>query len=317
MKCINCGCENDDRNAQCEVCGAELEKVKIEQKTDKKSIDKNKLTIILLIVAIAIVIIVAIAVIANLTKSNENTYDDSSNFAATEGFTFDDTTENETEFEENATKATTTKSTTEATTLSEEELNRKKALEYIEKANSALKDGEREGALQMADAAIEHCSDSDIREKYEEIYEYAPFDLSEKNNVLFEENNDNVFIGYHLTTTGNDNNEYSNGLLFYGYKGGSVKLNYNLSGKYDVISGTVLLPQEWKNGDYTNNFFEIYGDGKKLYTSDSVSAGFLPKDFSVKVTGVDLMVIKYYAKNGENNMSRLFIADFSALKNLP
>lgn len=187
MNCPNCGCENDDRNIQCEVCGAELDTCLPKTDNKKKNTDKNKLIIISLIVVIVVLITVIAAVLLTKNGNNGNTYDDSSDFIATNNYSFESKTESKPVIDESTTKREITQSTAEATTLSEAEINRQKALDYLEKANSALNNGEREGALQMADAAIslfeEDNIDEDIKNKYDEIYEYAPFYLYEYANV--------------------------------------------------------------------------------------------------------------------------------------
>lgn len=329
MNCKNCGCENDDKNIQCEVCGAELDNCQIKIDDEKESIDKNKL-IIISIIAVIIVIIVAIVVVASLTKSdnNDNTYDNDSSLAVTDNSDFENIAESENEFAQNTIKFEATQSTTEATTLSEAELNRKKALEYIDKANSVLRNGEREGALQMADAALEICQDEDIKKKYDEIYEYAPFELYKKNNIFKED--PKPYIGYEIEIIGSDianngsslpncftimHNEDANGCL--------SEITYNLSGKYNIVTGTGYLPSYSKNADQ-NGYFVIYGDGKIIYTSPVFNSGVLPEKFEINVSGVERLVLAFYSKpynggglSGNNYFTHFGISDFTALKNLP
>lgn len=326
MNCKNCGCENDDKNVQCEVCGAELDNCQTKIDDEKKNIDKNKLIIILIIAAI-IVIIVAIVVVASLTKSdNGNTYDNASNLAAINNSDYENITEKENESYKNTTKFETIQSTTETTTLSEKEINRQKALDYLEKANSALKNGEREGALQMADAAIslfeEDNIDEDVKKKYDEIYEYAPFYLYEYANVLKidwskSDYYGNVFL-YDKNCTSNTNKTFSHCVLFEtrtSYLEDHIDVYYNLAGKYNSLTGTILLPNDNKNTDQNNCYITIYGDGNKLYTSDDIVSGCLEKDFDIDVTGVETLVVSYYRDTDE--YTEYAIADFTAIKNLP
>lgn len=327
MKCSNCECENPDGNIQCEVCGAELDNCKTENDAQKKKIDKNKLIIVSLVVVI--IVLIAVIVAASLTKkidNNGNTYENISDFVTTDNYIFENTTGNNFMIDESTTKPETSQSTAEATTLFEAEINRQKALDYLEKANFALNNGEREGALQMADAAIslfeEDNIDEDIKNKYDEIYEYAPFYLFEYANVLKidwakSDYYGNVFL-YDKNCTSNTNKNFSHCLLFEtrtSYSKDCVDVYYNLSRKYNSLSGTILLPNDNKNTDQNNCYISIFGDGKKLYTSDDIVSGYLEDDFDIDVTGVETLVVSYHRDT--DGYTEYAIADFTAIKNLP
>lgn len=316
MRCSNCGCENDDKNVQCEVCGAELDNCQTKIDDEKKSIDKNKL-IIISIIAVIIVIIVAIVVVASLTKS-DNTYDNASNLAVTDNSDFENIAESENEFAQNTIKFEATQSTTEATTLSEAELNRKKALEYIDKANSALRNGEREGALQMADAALGICDDEDIKKKYDEIYEYKPFFLYDYSNVLKVDSQKVSIFNYDYSVKSNTNKDYKHCIIAktsWSSTDDKTDVYYYLSKKYDKLTGTIILPAEDKNTTQKNCYIVIYGDGRELYQSDKVLSGTTEQEFDVNISGIDTLVVTYYCDSG--SLGEYAIADFTALKNLP
>lgn len=335
MICPNCGCENDDKNIKCEVCGTEFAKnddIEDVSSNDKKSVDKNKIIIISLIMAIVVVIIVSIAVVVSLNKNNENTFDAISNLNTTDDHAFtndyDDTIhiqDDESGIDETNEYDTTVKPKTQtpnSTTRSEKEINREKALDCLKKADAALKNGEREDALQMADAALEFCKDDDIKKKYDKIYEYAPFNMFKYNNVLKVNLNaknyyGNIFL-YDRDIDSNKSDNYSHCIVFQtydSYPDDYIDMYYNLSGKYDSVSGTIFLPAENKNTNQENCFITIYGDGKKLYTSKVIISGSLEEKFTINVKGIETLVVSYHRDS--DNFSEYAIADLVALKNLP
>lgn len=304
MICPKCGIENDDTQKQCQVCGSPLT-------TETKKINKETGIIIGVVAVIIIIAIIGIAsAIANSSK--QKSVDDEWN-SYSEDYTYN-------------TEYTTGLETTVATTLSEKEATKQQALDYIKKADDALKNGEREGALQMADIAISLYDkddiDEDIQKKYDEIYEYAPFNLYEYDNVLkidWSKTNyyGNVFL-YDRDCTSNTNKDYSHCILFEthtSYTEDHIDAYYNLAGKYNSLSGTILLPNDNKNTDQNNCYITIYGDGRKLYTSDDMISGCLEESFDIDVSGVETLVVSYHRDTDE--YSEYAIADFVALKDLP
>ena len=345
MYCKTCGCENDDRNVQCEVCGAELEKVNIESNTDKneknqfpkKKLNKNEILIISLIFTIVLVVIISVAVIIHLMQNTKDTYDDNLNTTnycdeyydenATENTAQPKTTEITTEKEtrQETTQVKTTEKTTEPTTLSQEELDRQKALEYLKKADEALKSGEREGALQMADAAIELCDDRDIKEKYDYYYLFAPFALYDEDNTLQIKNYDHTEPYFSsIPVKANDQTEMNNCIsMFYDYTVTSDPLSevsYNLARKYDTLSGIEFITNSKKSIEQ-EGYFEIFGDGKKLYTSQTFKPSVLPKKFTIDVSGVDRLIIVFHGHTDHwdslGGGGGYEISNLIALKDLP
>lgn len=99
------------------------------------------------------------------------------------------------------------------------------------------------------------------------------------------------------------------------YSKDCVDVYYNLSRKYNSLSGTILLPNDNKNTDQNNCYISIFGDGKKLYTSDDIVSGYLEDDFDIDVTGVETLVVIYHRDT--DGYTEYAIADFTAIKNLP
>lgn len=197
-----------------------------------------------------------------------------------------------------------------------------KAEDYLAKADEALKSGERQGAYDMAVMAQNLCpDDKEINKKVEYYKEYLPFELYKKENYLSQKKSGDAFNDYFIyynekCTTNNSKtmlncvyiiHDLSSGLLY--------SVTYNLDKTYDTISGTQFVTKYSKN-IAQKGYFEIYGDGKKIFTSSVMGINFLPKDFSVSVSGVDTIVVKYYGET-ENKDASYGISNFVATKNLP
>lgn len=190
-----------------------------------------------------------------------------------------------------------------------------KANDYIAKADDALKSGERQGAYDMALMAQNLCSDdNEINKKVEYFKEYLPFELYKKKNALSISGD----VEYNSKLTANDSNTMLNCIyVVYNKLSNSDchgSITYNLSGKYNEISGTGFLLSGWRNLEQ-NGYFEIYSDGKKIYTSTNFKVNSLPTNFSVNVTGVSTLQVKFYGVS--NRVGSYGISNFIATKNLP
>lgn len=195
-----------------------------------------------------------------------------------------------------------------------------KAAEYITKAEEALKSGEREGAYDMAQMAGALCPDDDeITEKVEYFKEYLPFKLYIKDNYLSQKVEQGS-IDYNQKCTSNNSVTMYNCVEISDFAANSsnylISTTYNLNKTYDVVSGTQFVTKDSKNNEQ-KGYFEIYGDGKKIFTSSTMGINFLPKDFSVSVSGVDTLVVKYYGETLTGGFSYYGISNFVATKNLP
>lgn len=205
-----------------------------------------------------------------------------------------------------------------------------KANDYIVKADEALKSGERQGAYDMALMAQNLCSDNDeINKKVEYYKEYLPFELYKEENYLSQkqgESNWMNLIYYNQKCTSNDSKTMRH-CVYVAYDSVDVSsssllrtVTYNLGKKYDAVSGVEFIPYYSRSREQ-KGYFEIYGDGKKIFTSNILGVNFLPKDFSINVENIDTLTIKYY---GDTNYRSLDldtvaygISNFVATKNLP
>lgn len=198
-----------------------------------------------------------------------------------------------------------------------------KANDYISKADEALKNGERQGAYDMAVMAQTLCpNDDEINKKVEYYKEYLPFELYKEKNYLNQNKVQSCWFDYNTKCTANNSDTMLNcvSVSFHPWDSGMyATVTYNLGKKYDIVSGTQFVTQSSKNINQ-KGYFEIYGDGKKIFTSSVMDVNFLPEKFSVKVTGVDTLIVKYYDDpNPKNGLDypEYGISNFVATKDLP
>ena len=201
-----------------------------------------------------------------------------------------------------------------------------KANSYISKADAALKSGERQGAYDMALMAQNLCPDNaEITKKVKYFKEYLPHELYYSNSAI--SYSDDTWgsgeIDWNEKITSNNNEVMFHCLYFYwqsGYKG-DFKITYNLGKKYDNVTGTAFLPEKYKNHNQ-NAYFEIYGDGKLLFKSKNQQKDVMPNNFNVSITGVDILIIRFYGARTEDwalgdAWTGYGISNFVATKKLP
>lgn len=84
--------------------------------------------------------------------------------------------------------------------------------------------------------------------------------------------------------------EFGSASCYRNYTGVESSSSYLLKGQYSNFTGTIYLPEEYKN--YGGSaIVKIYLDEKLVYTSTEVASGTLPIDMSIDVTGAYKMEI--------------------------
>ena len=206
-----------------------------------------------------------------------------------------------------------------------EQALKNKAGEYLTKAAEALKNGERQGAYDMAVMAQTLCpDDAEIQKKVEYYKEYLPFALYKEENYLSQEEGEGYWksIYYNMKCTANNSKTMQNCIYVFYDRSAILSSNllysvtYNLGEKYNEISGEQFVLFSSRN-DEQNGHFELYGDGKKIFTSDSLGVNYLPKSFTVDVTGISTLNIKYYGDTNKRKTVYYGISNLVATKNLP
>lgn len=194
-----------------------------------------------------------------------------------------------------------------------------KADNYITKADEALKSGERQGAYDMALMAQNLCpDDKEVNNKVEYFKEYLPFKLYKSNNCISYTKKFCYWYGFNSNITANDSTEMPNciSLVYSLYSSGlQASATYNLGGKYNKVSGKYFVAYNYRVYKQSG-YFEIYGDGKKLYTSKKLEINTLPQEFSIDVTNIEILEIKMYGKD-YGDTGAYGISNFIATKNIP
>lgn len=174
---------------------------------------------------------------------------------------------------------------------------------YAQKAETCFKDKDVNGAIGNMEVAMELQPDNaDYKTKYDTYQQYIPFELYLEENVLYEDQTGNMYGNASLEQTleSNNNQSMANCIRWYNSHAvddASYNVYYNLEGKYDVITGIVFLTERYR--DYKSPaYFQVYGDGKLIYTSPKISAGVLPQAISFKVSGVQKLTISFRGSGG-------------------
>lgn len=112
----------------------------------------------------------------------------------------------------------------------------------------------------------------------------------------------------------NKGNQYDFGIHVDGDQRDSYYFEIQLNGQYTTFSGTCGCPEKgaaissyvYNTSTSYTKYFEVYGDGKLLYTSATMRYDYSPQDFSIDVTGVQVLRIQYPATVGPNEIATLF-----------
>lgn len=201
------------------------------------------------------------------------------------------------------------------------------ATQYATKAEEEFKNGDINAAIGNIEAAISICPNGEYEGKLEEYKLYLPLALYNKENFLSYKYGEGGF-SYEESVVGNDNKKYNNVIIIDSYvakdywKSDASDLaftcEYNLAGKYDLVSGLMLMAKDNQNQKY-NTYFKAYGDGKLLYTSPSLKSGDLPETISFDVSGVQKLKLEFYIEISQYNYvsADMYISDLVAQKNIP
>ena len=112
----------------------------------------------------------------------------------------------------------------------------------------------------------------------------------------------------------NYGNSYRYGLFVSNW--GETYVTYHLNGSFSTLTGIYAISEERKT-DSGKMYFEIFGDGVLLYTSDTMKAGDAPRPFSVDVSGVMNLTIDYPYEESIGPCSMAMICDGMLTKEAP
>lgn len=194
------------------------------------------------------------------------------------------------------------------------EVKAKHADSYAAKAEECFKKKDAYSAVSNINFALELSPNNATYQASKAKYEqYLPFELYKEDNVLKRVGS----FDFYQSETANDNSEYQNIIR---YDPESAKddyihsYTYKLGGKYDTVSGKAFVKKTDKN-DKVQTYIVVYADGKKIYTSPTMTAGVLPSDISFNVSGVDTLEIQaFYQDAGVWSYPSVYISNFVAQK---
>ena len=175
------------------------------------------------------------------------------------------------------------------------------ASNYAAKADAAFKEHDVDAAIGNIEVAMElQPENGDYKTKHDLYYQYLPFYLYDEDNCLKIDETGDFWgiLSFDEHEEANNNEKMNHTIRWYNNNSdssSSINAYYDLSGKYDVISGTLYLMKYDKNTSLCG-WFKVYGDGKLLYESKKIKGGVLPLDFNVEITGVQNLKISFYGE---------------------
>lgn len=192
-----------------------------------------------------------------------------------------------------------------------DETLKKYADTYAARAEENFKANEPSAAVGNIQIALELVPNSADYQALKSKYEsYVPYELYNEDNVIKSDGD----IDFYVTETANNNEEMRNVVSADLYWSDGASCTYNLNGKYDTLTGKIFLSKVRMNQTGTS-YFIIYGDGKELYTSPKIVSGFLPKDMSVNVSGVQILEIKFL-HTSESDDAYVYLSNLTAQKSM-
>lgn len=164
--------------------------------------------------------------------------------------------------------------------------------------------GKTEGSkLQIDPVYINELSYSD---KYGKVYYHDTKNANYDNNLDWRD----LYTPGHIQQAVKDcyGNTFTYGIHVDGDQLGPYYITYNLDSKYSTFSGWCVLPDYQKGTSEAkeySKYFEIYCDGKKVFTSNNMKNGSSSQYFEIDVTNIDTLTIQYAATKGSNDLAVL------------
>lgn len=171
--------------------------------------------------------------------------------------------------------------------------------EAISKAEMYTKNGDYDTAKNEINNAIRIIGyDAELNDELDRIISFEPLLITELDE-FYKDGNVHKWAGIDKDNTGTS---YPSGLLVnesggYMFSGpASSEIEYLLDGKYDRMTGKVVLHYDCKDiadESVAAGQIKIYGDGELLYSSDVVASGVMPQDFNLNISGVNRLKIEF------------------------
>ena len=116
------------------------------------------------------------------------------------------------------------------------------------------------------------------------------------------------------TVKDNRGNQYDFGIHIDGHESAEYYFEIHLNGNYTTFSGVCACPEKssaissyvYNTSTKYTKYFEVYGDGKLLYTSPTMRYDYAAQSFTIDVTNVQVLRILYPATKGPNEIATLY-----------
>lgn len=180
-----------------------------------------------------------------------------------------------------------------------------KVLEYAKKIITDLeKENDYNQIVKLLKNALQYISkESDSYKELEELkkqYEdKLPDSLLDKYRVSY---NGAKYSSYKKTINEKEYDSY----ISFSFKGETQNIVYRLNGDYKKFKTTIVRGENWDKS--FSGYFVIYGDGKELYKSDTITkSGDLKDSIEIDVTGVDDLKIEFVTTSKASGWDSFYI----------
>lgn len=169
----------------------------------------------------------------------------------------------------------------------------KYAKTYYDKSESEFKKSNVESAISNIELSILLQPDNEDYVAKKEYYEkFLPFDMCDKDNL---EVSSWRKLKADSDVTSEDGKTFEKSVDFRYYDGANDEtITYMLNGNYDVVTGAFFSPKGSVSMGRTGScYFTVYGDGKQIYKSKTITASSKTQDVTFSVTGVNKLEIVF------------------------
>lgn len=189
---------------------------------------------------------------------------------------------------------------------------------YADKAEKAFAEHDVNVAMSNMEIALSLQPDNtEYKSKYDNYELYIPTKLYTEDSCLgIDQGENEMYLEFDENSTSNNNLEMPHSLIWRPWYGvnesGYCSITWNLGGNFDTICGKMYVDQKHKNSNGTS-YFKAYGDGKLIYTSQTIGKNIIPQNISVNVSGIQNLKIEFIV----TGFGEFGISNFIAQKNFP
>lgn len=142
--------------------------------------------------------------------------------------------------------------------------------------------------------------------KYGKVYYHDNQNANYENNEDWRDLNTPGHIKQQVCD--NHGNVFTYGIHMDGDQLGPYFITYDLGGKYTTFSGWCVLPDYKAGSSDSKNYskyFEIYCDGRLVFTSNTMKNGSISQYFEIDITDIEVLTIQYPPTTGPNDLAVL------------